>query len=68
MHKFIKFNKFKQIGQTHVLKHDFLATLRGGSSSSSNEGGCDDWPSMDFWDDNSRSSWSMLLKIRSFAS
>ena len=37
VHKYsINSNK---LGKTHVLKRDFMAILRGGSSSSSNEGG-----------------------------
>ena len=33
-----------RLGKTHILKRDFLAILQGGSSSSSNEVGWDDWP------------------------
>ena len=56
------------LGKTHILKSDFLATLRGGQSLSSNVRGCDDGPIMGIWDDNLRSGWNMLLKIRSSAS
>ena len=54
-----------KLGKTHVLKRDFFATLQGGSSSSPNESGWDDWQNTRFWYENSRSGWSMLLKIRS---
>ena len=43
------------LGKSHVLKHDFLTTMRGGSSSPSNDGGCDDWIPTKFCDKDSQS-------------
>lgn len=43
------------LGKSHVLKRDFLATLQGGSSSPSNDGGYDDWLPPKFRDEDFQS-------------
>ena len=44
------------LGKTHIVKRDFMVTLGGNSSSSSNEGGYSEWLRMGFCDVDSQSS------------
>ena len=55
IYKLKKMSNSSALGKSHVLKHDFLTTMRGGSSSPSNDGGCDDWIPTKFCDKDSQS-------------